>query len=514
MRVPTTVHREEAAKDAANATVDAGLSLAGDIVDKSLEAASAGVGKLGVDVSSHSSPGKKDDSEESSSSDGPKPVADTPTRRGLSNGEASKSTRQLATSNRAVAEFVPTVPAAQEPEEAVKLDKRYKVKSDGRLLWNKDEKATKTHVAVEGRYCLVQVPTEVPLKNPVSGTFCGGKTSRNIIQLRNKWNKDNEPDFKYSNDVIYRLAREFVEYKTVRTQSIQKALFDCIPNSQHNVWEIPKDLQLDSTTLFVMRTEVCKEDPGLNELFSSGNLLDVMRHMTRSFKVNYTKYSVMVWFFLFPITDIMARIFKDYILGQTKTISANPLLDLFSPGGSVKELIIFIRYTTGKSRVFLGTLLPVLIWFAFAWTAFWGIFVYILWKSCDPVVPHTGCVPPLEFLHPVEPLLAVSYYIWACIIIAIDVSTELKYIPGNETWEIAYQKAEVSTTPVTLTKIEDGLQLTTTGMGLLHMVSRFHQDFEKEKDHESDLEEEEEEEEFGKPEDELFTGTTQKTADV
>jgi hypothetical protein len=94
------------------------------------------------------------------------------------------------------------------------------------------------------------------------------------------------------------------------------------------------------------------------------------------------------------------------------------------------------------------------------------------------------------------------------------VSTELKYIPGNETWEIAYQKAEVSTTPVTLTKIEDGLQLTTTGMGLLHMVSRFHQDFEKEKDHESDLEEEEEKEEFGEPEDELFTGTTQKTADV
>ena len=58
------------------------------------------------------------------------------------------------------------------------------------------------------------------------------------------------------------------------------------------------------------------------------------------------------------------------------------------------------------------------------------------------------------------------------------------------TWETSYQKAEVATTPITLTKIEDGLQMNVTAMALLHMVSRFHKDFEKDKDHESDLEEE------------------------
>lgn len=385
----------------------------------------------------------------------------------------------------------------------------YKFKH-GCVFWNQAHLSrAKNFRAVEGRYCMVRVPTEVPMKNPIAAK----KASRKIIRLRNKWNKDNEPDFKYSNDVIYRLAREFVEYKAIRTQLIQKAFFSTMPNSQHNLWELPKDVQLKATDLFVMRTEVCKLDPGLNDLFADTNLLDLMRHMTRHFKVNASKFSLMVQLFLFPIADVSARLIQD-CLGKSKTILANPILDFLVPGAASKELMIFIRATTGHSMAFAVMVAPVVIWVAFAYTAYWGVVIYALWRQCVEGEVTESCVPPLEILHKVEPMMAVLYYLLACIFAAVGVSTELKYIPGNETWETSYQKAEVSTTPITLTKIADGLQVETTGMALLHLVSRIHRDFEKEKENESDLEDEEEEAELGDTVDLIGAGKAKGKADI
>ena len=77
---------------------------------------------------------------------------------------------------------------------------------------------------------------------------------------------------------------------------------------------------------------------------------------------------------------------------------------------------------------------------------------------------HANCgvmeqAPPLLFLHPVEPIVACSYYVWACILLALEVSTELQTIPGDEEFEIALQRAAVSTEIITLTRIADGCQV-------------------------------------------------------
>jgi hypothetical protein len=74
----------------------------------------------------------------------------------------------------------------------------------------------------------------------------------------------------------------------------------------------------------------------------------------------------------------------------------------------------------------------------------------------------------------IEPLLALVYHLWAAFMLALEVSNLVAAMPSDTPFELAYKKAEVSTMPCVLTRIDDGVRLSTTCMGFVQLACRLH----------------------------------------
>ena len=103
-------------------------------------------------------------------------------------------------------------------------------------------------------------------------------------------------------------------------------------------------------------------------------------------------------------------------------------------------------------------------------------------------------------IHSLEATFAMTYYAWGAFYFGLYVSTEVKGLRADITYELASKQALLSCIQCTMTKIKDGQRVHVSGMGFLTMVCQLHTKEEEEEEEEDDEEEEEEDDE-----EELFT---------
>ena len=307
------------------------------------------------------------------------------------------------------------------------------------------------------------------------------RSKRILVKMQNDWNTDHEPGFDFSNDIVYRKEPKFLVHKQIATTNLIKAMLGAIPNNMaeshidgaevvpRGFWEYSEDLELDSNTIFIMRGKTAEEDPGLNVLFTGTQLHAAMKHMTRRKTINRKKMSMVINFFMWPLGRLLKHM-KLYC-GSGGKLEAN------SP---VPIIMTYLRRTTGKSPRTRTVLHAISI--------LWAMLVFLL--VCQSALG-------IGVLHSLEPLIALMYYIWASFFLAIKVSNEVARLPGDNPFDVAYKKAELSIMKATLTRLEDGQVVQVASMGLCQMCCWLH-------DGEEEEEEEEEEEDDGEEEADPF----------
>lgn len=337
-----------------------------------------------------------------------------------------------------------------------------------------NEGSAKGRWVVKGRYSL-----SASLRKTKSGVLW--------VQLRNDWNVDYEPGFPYSNGVVFRQNPLFLASKAVRTTNLIKAMLGAVPPLIVDTSVVPEsqrgteadgtisiaywrhnlyDTEMDSNTLFCMRGETAKDDPGLNVLFTGKQLEAAMKDMTRNMRVNPSKCKLVTKFFLWPLGTIVA-----HWRGRKKR-KHKPQANF----EALETLLYYQRRTTGKSNLSLLWVV-VVAWVLLTYTVFGALFL------------------KYSALHSLEPVIAMAYYIWASVLVALEVANEVPKLPSDTSFQVAYKQANLSMIPVTCTRIDDGQPLTVTAMGLLQMVCRLHVGEEQDEDEDEEDEDEGDDEE-------------------
>jgi hypothetical protein len=287
-------------------------------------------------------------------------------------------------------------------------------------------------------------------------------------KLTNDWNEDYEPAFPFANCVINRRNAIFLARKSSRTTDLIREYLKAIPTKENQqFWELSDTLKLDSGILGMIQAAFIKTDAGLNAMCSGLQMKETMRRMQRNRRLNKDKCRAVTKFLLLPIGYARRH------LRHKKRMLSGSVYEMHA----AENLVHYLLKTTGKSpanRVIGGIMLV------------WSLLVYLL----------VGClVLRISALHEMEAIVALVYYIWAGIIVGLEVGDEVMKLPTDTPFALAYRKAEISTMALTMTRIGNGQQITTTIMGFVQMIIRMH----KSEDDDDEEEEEEDEEEEQDP---------------
>ena len=104
----------------------------------------------------------------------------------------------------------------------------------------------------------------------------------------------------------------------------------------------------------------------------------------------------------------------------------------------------------------------------FALITFWGLFAW----TALVLFLNVGGYCYLDQVHPMELKLACGYYVWAALLLAIEVTTQVHGLPSEAPFRLAYKRAEMAVMNCTLINITNGQRFPCTGAGFLQMVSR------------------------------------------
>eukprot|EP01047_Picozoa_sp_COSAG01_P006269 COSAG01_NODE_226_length_21147_cov_59.226435_22_plen_600_part_00 len=214
---------------------------------------------------------------------------------------------------------------------------------------------------------------------------------------------------------------------------------------------------MDSNILFCMRGATAKDDAGLNVIFTGQKLHSVMKLLVKTRKINRRKCHTLLKLLLWP----WGAVWQHWMRRKADLASGLPIL------------LFWLRRHTGQSP----------IWVLYALMSMW---IALTWLAIG------SGILKLSPLHHMEVVIALLYYIWAGIDLAIEVSSEVSNVPGDVTFRLAFQKANLCLASASLTRLEDGQQCKVTAMGLLQMSSWLHErDEEDEEDDEDDEDDEE-----------------------
>eukprot|EP01052_Picozoa_sp_SAG31_P015846 SAG31_NODE_1030_length_10250_cov_2.791942_5_plen_1292_part_00 len=315
--------------------------------------------------------------------------------------------------------------------------------------------------------------------------ICDSKTrrvERPGLVWKNKWEIDMSPGFPWSTDIIYREDLGFMQDKARRTQRLIRAAFkaltdDFVKGEQY--WRIDgnnpdsRDLLIDGAKFFFVRGDIARRDSGLNSMFSGQQVKHARRAVQRIQRVNTSLLNSVIALFLFPPWELFRMLRHGCCCGRLKGDSGKSSLKSSSP--ATKTLLTYIfrhrRYfpraqvLAATGTVWLGCVLPFL--------------AYILSNGSN------------EHTHGIEIFVNIVYYLWAAFSVATTVCSEVRGVKGHVTYAQAALKSEISSKSCTLTKIVDGITVTTSAMAIVQMVCRKHLGEDEEE------EEEEEEEENG-----------------
>ena len=175
----------------------------------------------------------------------------------------------------------------------------------------------------------------------------------------------------------------------------------------------------------------------LNVLFTGKQLQAAMKHLNRKLTVNKTKMKTVFRFFLNPFSDAVAAFLKS----KLNLSNAMPII------------LFHIRGSTGSSPRFLLHMV-VLSWLLLAFACSMTYMKHIPFLDLESKGP----------LHFLEPAIALLYYAWGSFCLALECAVEVRRLPSNSEFELAYRKAELSMTPIRLTRLEDGQTIQVTAM--------------------------------------------------
>ena len=130
----------------------------------------------------------------------------------------------------------------------------------------------------------------------------------------------------------------------------------------------------------------------------------------------------------------------------------------------------------------------------------WGLLVYMVAVTMQRTMSRQDSFQPM---HSLEPTLAFLYYLWAAVILALQHATGLANLAGDDPFEVAYKKAELSLMRVSLTRIKDGQRVHCSGSGFLNMVCRLPR---RHDDDDEEDEEDDEDDDSGENEDMFSVG--------
>jgi hypothetical protein len=299
---------------------------------------------------------------------------------------------------------------------------------------------------------------------------------------KNLWERDLSPGFQLSNGVVYREDHEFQVDKVRRTQrlvrSAYKALTDDMKQNE-NYWNLDgnmsSELLIDGAKFFLIRGDIAKRDPGLNSMFTGKQVKHASRAVQRQLRVNSDTLKRIMWFFILPPRACLGLV-EDAKRWCCYAVCnrAQPLTSRSST--ALKALLTHIFRTRRRSPRVSVLAITCLLWVS----CIAPLCAYIWWDDDSS---------PL-YVHGIEIFINTTYYLWAMLCIATIVASEVRGIPGRVSYKQSALKSEVASKPCSLTKISDGMPITTSAMAIVQMVCRQHHG-EGEEDEEEEGEEDE-----------------------
>jgi hypothetical protein len=296
---------------------------------------------------------------------------------------------------------------------------------------------------------------------------------------RNRWEQDHSPGFPWSTDVLFREDAAFLQDKARRTQRLIRAAFKALTEDfvkAEQYWRIESsqdaDLQIDGAKFFLVRGDIARRDPGLNSMFTGQQVKHARRAVKRTHRVNTQLLHSVVGFFLFPPRELF-HVFREAYRCCCRACGNSGSKETKSTAATKTILEYIFRRQRQFPRIqmllvtgigWIGCMLP--------------IFTYVLSEDS-----HTH-------MHGIEIFVNTTYYLWATLCIATVVSSNVRGVRGDVTYSRAALKAEISSKSCSLTKIIDGITVTTSAMAIVQMVCRKHLGEDEEEEEEEDEEEE------------------------
>lgn len=300
------------------------------------------------------------------------------------------------------------------------------------------------------------------------------------FKWKNEWERDLSPDFPLSNDLVYRDDFDFLYDKSRRTQRLVRAANDALDEDylqNHNSVRrfgahADEDVLIDGAKFFLIRGDIAKRDPGLNSMFTGKQVKHASKAVQRQLQVDTTVLQSIMSFFLLPpraFLQMLGDMKRNWCAERDHTT-----VGASSYNVATRSIMTYMFRTdrwAPRTRVMLATMIMWLCWLV-------PLCVYFLWESTK------------SSTHGIEIFVNTSYYLWAILCIATVVASDIRGIPGHVSFKQASLKAEIASKPCSMTKISDGMPMTTSAMAIVQMVCRQHHGDDEEEDEDEGEEEE------------------------
>eukprot|EP01047_Picozoa_sp_COSAG01_P040409 COSAG01_NODE_3400_length_6142_cov_8.459374_2_plen_183_part_00 len=177
--------------------------------------------------------------------------------------------------------------------------------------------------------------------------------------------------------------------------------------------------------------------------------------MQRRYTINRQRVRKVFLSFVLPfsVLHVVLKSFR-YVCGALRKVPEQRQ-QKFREISGVEIVLTHIRRTTGKTPFSKYGMVLLLI-------VFWCTVVYACVMNYLLDTAMTS----------MEARWLLLYYAWAVLLLSMECACEIACLPGDESFEESYLKAELSTATIQLTRIEDGQSVLCTAMGLLQMICK------------------------------------------
>ena len=322
-------------------------------------------------------------------------------------------------------------------------------------------------------------------RTPIICVQTAGQRTKSVQRLgcvwKNLWERDLSADLQPTGSV-FRDDIEFQQEKARRTQRLIRSAYKALAadlKKNENYWNIDdsasQDMLIDGAKFFLIRGDIARRDPGLNSMFTGKQVKHASRAVQRQLRVNTDQLQSIVEFFLLPPRACFNLLgdFKRWVCACLCSRAQMP--STAQSTGATKALLGYLFRTKRRApriRMLVTT--------------------FLLWLCCLlPLCAYVGSeISMRSHVHGIEIFINTTYYMWAVLCIATVVASEVRGIPGRVSYKQSALKAEVASKPCVLTKISDGMPITTSAMAIVQMVCRQHHGEDEEEDEEEGEEEE------------------------